>query len=74
MATKTTPKKADEPKTRTQLQEELKAKRQDLLDAKRAHAAGELVNPRVLARTRKEIARLLTAIRTAEPEAKKESK
>jgi len=65
-AKKTTAKKADEVKTVEQLHEELASKRQDLLEAKRSHAAGELVNPRVLTVTRKEIARLLTAIRAAE--------
>lgn len=65
-AKKTTAKKADEVKTVEQLREELASKRQDLLEAKRSHAAGELVNPRVLTATRKEIARLLTAIRAAE--------
>ena len=65
MATKTT-KKAEEVKTIAQLHDELASKRKDLLDAKRGHAAGELANPRVLTHTRKEIARLLTAIRAAE--------
>ena len=50
---------------------DLAAKQQDLLEAKRSHAGGELVNPRVLRATRKEIARLHTAIREA---ALKESK
>lgn len=48
------------------LAEQLAAKRADLLEFKRSHAAGELVNPRVLTSTRKDIARLLTAIRAAE--------
>lgn len=66
MATKKTAKQAEEVKTLAQLQDELKTKRQDLLEAKRGHAAGELANPRVLTTTRKEIARILTAIRAAE--------
>lgn len=65
MATKKTT-KAEEVKTVAQLHEELAAKRNDLLEAKRGHAAGELANPRVLTATRKEIARLLTAIRAFE--------
>lgn len=48
------------------LRAELTTKQADLLTAKRSHAAGELVNPRVLTTTRKEIARLHTAIRAAE--------
>lgn len=58
--------KAVEVKTLQQLREELATKRQDLLEAKRGHAAGELANPRVLTSTKKDIARLLTAIRVAE--------
>jgi large subunit ribosomal protein L29 len=66
MAEKKTTKKAEEVKTLAQLQEELAAKRTELLEARRGHAAGELANPRVLTSTKKEIARLLTAIRAAE--------
>jgi ribosomal protein L29 len=71
--TKKTTKKAEEVKTLEQLREELVAKRTDLIEARRGHAAGELANPRVLTSTKKEIARLLTAIRAAEI-AEKESK
>lgn len=66
MATTKATKKAEEVKTVKQLHDELATKRTDLLEAKRGHAAGELANPRVLTHTRKEIARLLTAIRAAE--------
>lgn len=59
-------KKATEVKSLTALQEELAAKQADLIAAKRSHAGGELVNPRVLTITRKEIARLHTAIRVQE--------
>ena len=52
---------------------DLAAKQQDLLDSRKSHRAGELVNPRVLGTIRKEIARLHTAIRAAE-QATKESK
>lgn len=72
MATKTT-KKAEEVKTIEQLRTELAAKQADLLEARRGHAAGELANPRVLTSTKKEIARLHTAIRAAEL-SEKESK
>jgi ribosomal protein L29 len=71
--TKKTTKKAEEVKTIEQLREELVAKRTDLIQSRRGHAAGELANPRVLTSTKKEIARLLTAIRAAEI-AEKESK
>jgi ribosomal protein L29 len=57
-----------------QLRTELTAKQIDLLEAKRGHAAGELANPRVLTTTRKEIARLHTAIRAAEIASAKENK
>lgn len=71
---KAAPKKADEVKTIEQLQAELAAKLQDQLEAKKSHAAGELVNPRVITAQRKDIARLRTAIRAAELAEQKESK
>ncbi len=49
-------------KTIDDLMKELAEKRNDLLQAKRSHAAGELVNPKALRSLRKEIARLLTQI------------
>jgi ribosomal protein L29 len=70
MADKKTTKTASEVKTLDQLREELLAKQTDQHAAKRSHAAGELVNPRVITHTRKEIARLHTAIRAAELEQK----
>jgi ribosomal protein L29 len=73
MADKKTTKKATEVQTIEQLQEALAAKQADQLQARRGHAAGELANPRVLTVTRKEIARLHTAIRAAEL-AEKENK
>lgn len=51
----------------------LAEKQQDLLNSVRSLKAGELVNPTVLKATRKEIARIQTAIRVAEA-ASKESK
>lgn len=77
MADKKTTKKptkdAKEVKTIDQLRTDLAAKQQDLLEAKRSNAAGELVNPRAITALRKEIARLHTAIRAAELAADKES-
>lgn len=72
MATKktTATKQAKEVKTLEQLRDELATKRTDLIEARRGQAAGELANPRVLTSTKKEIARLLTAIRAAEISAK----
>lgn len=67
-------KKAEEVKTIEQLQAALATQIADQLEAKRGHAAGELANPRVLTATRKEIARLHTAIRAAEIANEKESK
>jgi ribosomal protein L29 len=66
-------KEAKEVKTIEQLRVELATKQADLLVARRGHAAGELANPRVLTSTKKEIARLHTAIRAAEL-SEKESK
>lgn len=66
-------KEASTVKSMADLEKELAAKQQDLLESKRSHQAGELVNPRVLGTTRKEIARLHTAIRAAKSE-QKESK
>ncbi|MDX2775930.1 50S ribosomal protein L29 [Streptomyces caniscabiei] len=73
MADKKTAKKAEEVKTIAQLRQELATKQTDLLEARRGHAAGELANPRVLTTTKKEIARLHTAIRALEL-SEKESK
>lgn len=70
MADKKTTKKAEEVKTIEQLRTDLATKQADLLTARRGHAAGELANPRVLTSTKKEIARLHTAIRAAELAAK----
>ena len=53
-------------KTVEDLKKELAEKRNDLLQAKRSHAAGELVNPKALRSLRKEIARLLTQINEKE--------
>ena len=63
-AKKTT--KAAVVKTIDDLKKELAEKRNDLLQAKRSHAAGELVNPKALRSLRKDIARLLTQINEKE--------
>ncbi len=60
--------------TLEELTAQLQEKRTDLHEAKRSHAAGELVNPRVITQTRKEIARLKTSIRLQELGSEKESK
>ena len=75
-AKKTTKKvvKAAEVKSLADMQKELTAKQADLLASRKSHRSGELVNPRVLGTTRKEIARLHTAIRAAELSKQKESK
>jgi len=69
-----TAKTAVEVKTIDQLNTDLTAKQNDLIQAKRGHKMGELTNPRVITVTRKEIARLFTAIRAAEMVAAKENK
>lgn len=63
-AKKTT--KATVVKTVDDLKKELAEKRNDLLQAKRSHAAGELVNPKALRSLRKDIARLLTQLNEKE--------
>ncbi len=75
-AKKTTKKVVDatEVKSVESLRKDLAVKRQDLMDSTRSHRAGELINPRVLGQTRKEIARLETAIRAAMLAEQKESK
>lgn len=72
--TKKTVKKQEAPKTLAELRTAIAAKRKDMMESTRSHRAGELINPRVLGQTRKEIARLETAIRAAELAAQKESK
>ena len=67
-------KNAVEVKTIDQLRAELVTKQTDMVAAKRGHKLGELTNPRILTVTRKEIARLHTAIRAAEITGTKESK
>ena len=49
-----------------ELKTDLSAKLNDMLESRRSHRAGELVNPRVITHSRKEIARLKTAIRAHE--------
>ncbi len=60
-------KKTTEP-TEKDLQATLAQLRQDLSDARRSLAGNELPNPRVIASTRKEIARTLTAINAQKKE------
>jgi len=68
MAEKTTEAKAA-PKAELTVEQQLAAKRTDLLEARRSPASGELVNPRIIGTIRKDIARLLTTI-NAQKEAK----
>lgn len=67
-------KKAPEIMTIDQLNENLTAKITSLIEAKRGHKLGELANPRFITVTRKEIARLHTAIRADEIDKLKEIK
>ena len=66
MAETKKPTKAAVVKTIDDLKKELAEKRHDLLQAKRSHAAGELVNPKALRSLRKDIARLLTQLNEKE--------
>lgn len=58
--------KIDPAKSVDQLRTELTATRMQLLDQRRSNAAGELTNPHAITKTRKLIARLLTAIKLAQ--------
>ena len=69
MADKTTKKAAPKAtkavkteKVTLSLDEQLVAKRADLLEARKSLAAGELINPRVLTAARKDVARIMTKI------------
>ena len=59
-------KSAVEVKSLADLQNDLAAKQSDLLEARKGNRAGELINPRTITTTRKDIARLKTAIRAEE--------
>lgn len=72
-AKKAAPKKAVGVKDLAALEKDLAAKRADYIESQKSHRAGELVNPRVLTKTRKDIARLMTAV-TAAKKSEKESK
>jgi ribosomal protein L29 len=67
-------KNAVEIKTLDQLTSDLAVKQNDLIESKRGHKLGELTNPRVITVTRKEIARLHTAIQAAKIASAKEKK
>lgn len=71
-APKKVTKKDAEVKTVEQLQEELTKLRAEHLEARKSHLQGELVNPHVLTVQRKNIARLLTALRHTQVTAAKE--
>jgi ribosomal protein L29 len=74
MATKNPTKKTAEPKQQSaaDLRVALATKQNDLLDYRRSLAAGELKNTRIIGTTRKEIARLMTALNAAEQTGKGE--
>ena len=61
-------------KTLEQLHNDLETLRNDQLESRKSHIQGELVNPRVLTVQRKNIARTLTAINSANRSALKEEK
>jgi len=58
-------KDAVEIKSLEQLQKDLLSKQNELVEARRGHKLGELTNPRVITTTKKDIARLHTAITAA---------
>ena len=69
-----TTKNAVEIKSLDQLRAELVVKQNDLIESKRGHKLGELTNPRVITTTKKDIARLHTAITSAVSADNKEDK
>lgn len=73
-AKKTTPKKSAVPVEQTpdDMRTALNTKQSDLLEYRRGLAAGELANPRIITATRKDIARLKTALTAAEQSGKGE--
>jgi large subunit ribosomal protein L29 len=71
---KTVAVKAQTVKTVEQLITELAEKKQDMLDSRKSLIAGEMVNPRAIRTLRKDIARLLTAIREDEIKSQKGNK
>lgn len=56
------------------LETDLKTKRKDLFEAIRSHKGGELVNPKVINKYKKEVARVLTKLRDEQLAERKESK
>jgi ribosomal protein L29 len=73
---KTTKVKKDavEVKSLKQLTKDLLSKQNELVEARRGHKLGELTNPRVITTTKKDIARLHTAITAAVSADNKEDK
>lgn len=69
MPAKKATKKADVVKSEADLQKDLETLRKDFIETKRAHKAGELVNPRAITKARKEIARVLTKLNAPKKEA-----
>lgn len=57
-----------------ELTKDLLTMRQDLLDARKSNKSGEMVNPRVISKLRKDIARILTKIRQEEINSQKGDK
>jgi ribosomal protein L29 len=74
MATKSPTKKTAAPKQQSaeDLRLTLATKQNDLLDYQRSLAAGELKNTRIIGTTRREIARLKTALTAAQQSGKGE--
>lgn len=65
-------KKVELPKTLPELLEMAETVRTDILEAKRSLAQGELVNPHILTVKRKQLARVLTAVKAVEASEKGE--
>lgn len=61
-ATKKSPKEAKTVMTAEELKEKMSTKRNDLVEAKRSLAAGELSNTNAISELKKDIARLMTEI------------
>lgn len=66
--------KLDLNKSVSELQKVLLTKRQDLLDSRKSHKSGEMVNPRAITELKKDIARILTKLRHEEINSQKGEK
>lgn len=61
-------------KSTSELKKDLQSMSKDLLESKKSHKAGEMVNPKSIGKIKKNIARILTKIRQDEINSQKGEK